>query len=532
MSLFVDRQIKLVAQIAGRCCLVDCQLLVGRYSDEGITIYDSDLRLVLWNDHYSAMGITPDDHLYRGASLTDAYLSMAKKGIFGKGDPEKLANLRIEALKNGPLIATEKLNATTNRLIRINRFRLKNGGICATFRDVTDERETERQLRQSAKHDALGRLTGGVAHDLNNVLAIIVGSLELAQDDPSTSADQIELALEATERGVNLIRSLLAFSRQQPLNASITSVAKPLSEIRHLLVPIISDLVMLEISAPTDLWKTEIDVSQFETTLINLVINAKDAMTQGGTIHITASNTTITESVGENIGITPGNYVCVSVRDRGTGMSADTLEKAVDPFFTTKSPDKGTGLGLSMAHGFARQSKGYLRISSDENIGTLVKLYLPESVADTTPLADTVNSAEEVKQPLRFEGLSVLVVDDDPILCSSIKKTVSSLGCTVTSAQSGIEALNQVNWAEIDLLVTDIVMPGMHGNVLAERALKINSDLRVLYITGYAEESIFPSVKSKANSAAKAFPPSRIIPSHGSSVVSKASACEYFLSSP
>lgn len=452
--------------------------------DEGIAIFDSDLCLIIWNAQFAQMGILQADDLYRGANIVETYVKMARQGVFGDGDPEALAKKHVNALKEGPLIVSELLNATTNRLIRINRFRLKNGGICATFRDITDERRTELQLRQAAKLDAIGKLTGGVAHDLNNVLAVIVGSLEVAQVNPNASAHYIEVAIEAADQGAQLIRGLLAFARQQPLEPTITSVAEPLASLQNILPRLIGETIDLQVIFDAGLWLAEFDVNQFESVVLNLVVNARDAMINGGKLTIEATNTRVDEEYAAMAEIAPGQYVCVSVTDTGSGMSADIMEKAFDPFFTTKGPGVGTGLGLSMAHGFAKQSNGHIKLYSELEVGTTCKLYLPRSFSSPSVPATTKSSI------IKFSELSVLVVEDDDALRAAVATQVRSLGCTVMSASTGKEALAMVAFGKLDILLTDVVMPAMGGLELAKAAIHENPKLAIVYMSGYTENSI------------------------------------------
>jgi signal transduction histidine kinase len=347
--------------------------------DEGITIYDDQLRLVMWNEQYSRMEITPAKELYRGASLLDTYIGMARAGVFGEGDPQELADTHINALKSGPLIESEQLYGPSNRWIRINRFRLKNGGICATFRDITEERQTEALLRQSAKLKAMGNLTGGLAHDLNNFLTVIMGNLEIAQNDPSSARERINTALAAADSGAHLIKSLLSFARQQPLAPLVINVREPLNILHGMLSKLIGESVTVKLECETDLWLTEIDVNQFESAVLNFLLNSRDAMPDGGELSIEVTNAEVDEGQAKLLDIEPGQYVRVSTSDTGVGMSASTVEQAFDPFFTTKPTKVGNGLGLSMAHGFARQSLGYITISSVIGSGTTVDLYLPRS---------------------------------------------------------------------------------------------------------------------------------------------------------
>ena len=459
--------------------------------NQGITIYDSELRLVAWNELYTEMGITPPQHLYYGSYLLDAYIDFAKAGIFGPGEPRELAQERIEGLRSGPLIKSEILTPPTGRTIRINRFLLPNGGICATFNDVTDEIKIEAQLRQSQKMEAIGKLTGGVAHDVNNVLAIVTGNLELALEkihDPDTTR-LIRAALDASDRGAKLTHRLLAFARQQPLSPEVTKAGELLSGILDMLRKLLGEDIEVELVTDAGSWYCEVDRNQLENVIVNLAVNARDAMVGGGKMTIEAANMRIDNVYAESVGIEPGQYVCLSVTDTGCGMEKDVIDKAFDPFFTTKDIGRGTGLGLSMAHGFVRQSEGHIKIYSELNEGTVVKIYLPRVGAGS----DEGTRTNEVNEKLATDAEVVLVVEDDSDLRSIVVNQLTSLGYQALSAPNGKKGLEIIKQGQqIDLLLTDVVLPGgMSGRQLSDLAADINPDLPTIFMSGYTENAIF-----------------------------------------
>ncbi|MEM7207950.1 MAG: PAS-domain containing protein [Pseudomonadota bacterium] len=458
--------------------------------DQGITIYDGDFKLVAWNDRYAAMGITPRKHLQYGANLLNLYLDFAKEGIFGPGDPEELAAQRVQAMRDGPLIKNELLTPPTGRTIRIRRFRLPNGGVCATFNDVTEEMQVEVQLRQSQKMDAIGKLTGGVAHDFNNVLAIITGSLELIIDKSKdeTIARIAREALETSDRGARLTHRLLAFARQQPLEPKIINPGALFTGLLDMLRQLLGEPIDVELVCDAGLWLCEVDPNQLEHVVINLVVNARDSMPDGGKLTIEASNARVDDDYAETVEISPGQYVCLAVTDTGYGMEQKVIETAFDPFFTTKQAGHGTGLGLSMAHGFVKQSGGHIKIYSEVNQGTTVKIYLPRAgghqidLIDQTPVRDEVSTGRKV----------ILVVEDDNKLRSVVVSQIESLGYETLEAADGAEGLAVIEKnGRVDLLLTDVVLPGgMSGRELSTRVNEAHPDIPVVFMSGYTENSI------------------------------------------
>jgi nitrogen-specific signal transduction histidine kinase len=368
--------------------------------------------------------------------------------------------------------------------------------IYAVARDVTAEkaaaerlRATEEALLQSQKMEAVGQLTGGIAHDFNNLLTGIVGSLDLMQ----TRLDQgrtenvsryINAAMTSANRAAALTHRLLAFARRQPLVPKSVDANQLVVSLEDLLRRTIGETIDLEITASDDLWGTLCDPNQLESALLNLAINARDAMPDGGRLSIVTGNARLDGVTADTPALAPGDYICIDVTDTGTGMSAEVAARAFDPFFTTKPIGQGTGLGLSMIYGFARQSNGHASIDSRIGQGTSVKLYLPRHLGDiAAEHASAVKAAEHAAT-----GETVLVVEDEPVVRGVILEMLGEQGYRTLEAVDGPSGLRILRMGErIDLLVTDVGLPGMNGRQLADQARETRPDLKVLFITGYAE---------------------------------------------
>ncbi len=456
--------------------------------DQAITIYDSDYRLVAWNERYEKLGLMPSRHVRYGASLLDAYYDLAHAGAFGDGDPNALAEQRVSSLRDGPLIEHEVMTGETGKSIRVRRFRLPNGGVCATLTDITEELETQEQLRQSSKMDAIGRLTGGVAHDMNNVLASVMGNLELEQETRDERSKYLTSAMESASRGAKLTHRLLAFARKQPLSPEITYPASLLKDLVSLLRTLLGEEIIIELICDAGLWQVEVDPHQLENVIVNIAINARDAMPGGGKLTIEAANTRIDEQYSRIAGIARGQYTCISATDTGAGIKKDVIEKAFEPFFTTKEVGEGTGLGLAMAHGFVRQSNGHIKLYSELGEGTTVKIYLPRAMGGE---AATVAEIEYVSDP-SASSKRILVVEDDTQFRETIRLMLSSCGYTVTAARDAAEAFEVFDRDNaFDLLLTDVVLPGgMNGRQLAETISRIQPEIRIIFMSGYSENAI------------------------------------------
>jgi two-component system NtrC family sensor kinase len=359
-----------------------------------------------------------------------------------------------------------------------------------------DRRETaEIALRQSQKLDAIGHLTGGVAHDFNNLLTIIIGNLEIAQRQLESWTEgaqvklsrQLENVMLGAQRAATLTKRLLAFSRQQPLNPVTLDLDRLLHRLSEFFRRTLGEDISLEIVGGGGVWPIEADPVELETAILNLVVNARDAMPSGGKLTIEVSNSYLDDAYcRKHQDVRTGQYVQLAVSDTGTGMNTGTIERAFEPFFTTKPTGQGTGLGLSQVYGFVKQSGGHVKIYSEVGEGTTVKLYLPRSLGQYIP-EETLNPQASRARP----GECVLVVEDDADVRAYVGETLGRLGYDVLEAAGGKEALLLLEkHASTNLLLTDVVMPGMNGRKLADEARKRRSGLKVVFMTGYSRNAI------------------------------------------
>ncbi|KQT52286.1 MULTISPECIES: PAS domain-containing sensor histidine kinase [unclassified Aureimonas] len=378
---------------------------------------------------------------------------------------------------------------------------IPNGDVTFAFgRDVTEEKErgealrlAEEALRQSQKMEAVGQLTGGLAHDFNNLLAGISGSLDMMQTRIGQGRiDELDRymvgAQGAAKRAAALTHRLLAFSRRQTLEPKPTDVNRLISGMEDLIRRTVGPQIIVEAIATAGLWPALVDPNQLENALLNLCINARDAMPNGGRIAIETANRWLDDRTARERDLPPGPYLSMCVSDTGTGMSADVVERAFDPFFTTKPIGVGTGLGLSMIYGFGRQSGGQVRIDSEVGAGTMVCIYLPRHHEEEA------HEPETAPAPIRSDnrGRSVLVVDDEPLVRMLVVDAVQDLGFMAIEAGDGPQALQILRSdVAIDLLVTDVGLPnGMNGRQVADAARELRADLKVLFVTGYAENAV------------------------------------------
>ena len=353
--------------------------------------------------------------------------------------------------------------------------------------DLSERRDTEERLRRAQRMEAIGQLTGGIAHDFNNLLAIVSGNLELLMELPTASAEVRDLAIEAmraSDRGAELVRRLLAFARKQQLESRAINLHERLPEIVQLLGRTLGEAVRIRTFAARDLWDALADPTQVDDAVVNLAINARDAMPDGGVLSIETGNVLLDEEYAANhIDVTSGDYVMLAVTDTGTGMTPEVAARALEPFFTTKPAGRGTGLGLSQVYGFVKQSGGHISIYSEPGRGTTVKLFLPRSAPSATEWQrDRIRSGAP---PHGTEA--ILVVEDNPDVRRLVRRQLSELGYTVHEAGSGPEALKILRSAlPLDLMFTDIVMPeGMTGYDLAGAARECRPGLRILFTSGY-----------------------------------------------
>jgi signal transduction histidine kinase/CheY-like chemotaxis protein len=364
----------------------------------------------------------------------------------------------------------------------------------ALLAEMRSREAAETQVRQLQKMEAVGQLTGGIAHDFNNMLAIVIGSLNLIQRrlaKGDTNIDKyIEGAIEGATRAATLTSRLLAFSRQQPLSPEPVDVNRLVAGMSELLRRTIGEEVRLETVLAGGLWRSHADPSQLENAILNLAVNARDAMPGGGKLTIETANAYLDEAyAAENGGLTPGQYTMLAVTDTGGGMTPEVIAKAFEPFFTTKDVGRGTGLGLSQVYGFVRQSGGHVKIYSEAGQGTSVKLYLPRFVgAEERPAA--VRDAERLT-PAGHPREIVLVVEDEDRVRQFAVEALRELGYTTLHAEGAASALRVLDaHPDVTLLLTDIVMPDVNGRRLADEALKRRPTLKVLYMTGFTRNAV------------------------------------------
>ncbi|WP_197075578.1 PAS domain S-box protein [Sphingomonas sp. Ag1] len=393
----------------------------------------------------------------------------------------------------------------------VNRYRHKDGSVrwiswvaaqgedvtYATGRDVTAERQqaaelaqAHEQLRQAQKMEAVGQLTGGIAHDFNNMLTGVIGSLDLIQRHIKTGRMEtvdryVDAANTSAQRAAALTARLLAFGRRQSLDLKPIDVNGLVSGMEDLLRRTLGEQVALETHFATNLWAGHTDAHQLESALLNLCINARDAMPDGGKLTVETANTHLDERYArEHTDVSPGDYVVICVSDTGIGMAPSTVEKVFEPFFTTKPVGQGTGLGLSMIYGFARQAGGHVRIYSELGQGTTIKLYVPRFEGEVEV------AAGEGRQAPDGDGETVLLVEDDPSVRMIVLEVLEELGYVSIEASDGRAAIPILQSdRKIDLLISDVGLPGLNGRQIAEIAREHRPELRVLFITGYAQNA-------------------------------------------
>jgi PAS domain S-box-containing protein len=370
----------------------------------------------------------------------------------------------------------------------------------AVIHDLTDRKRTEEQLVQAQKMETVGQLSGGIAHDFNNLLTVIVGNAEFLSDQLKARQDLRGLAQEigrAGQRGADLTQRLLAFSRRQTLKPVEIDCSVLVDSMHKLLRRALREDIVIDTEFDPDLRAAYADRAQLESAILNLALNAQDAMLGGGRLSITTSNVSLDASYQEiNKDVVPGNYVLVAVTDNGTGMPKEVLDRVFEPFYTTKEVGKGSGLGLSMVYGFVKQSNGHVSIYSEPGLGTTARLYLPALASGLPPASEIADPVEH----LSSRGEVVLIVEDDPFVRSYAVMCLRNLGYTVIAAFDGADALQALDGdTHFDILFTDVVMPGgINGWELAEAALAQRPDLRVLLTSGYALDTIAGRSRSNA----------------------------------
>jgi PAS domain S-box-containing protein len=420
--------------------------------------------------------IIPEEYRASHAEGLERFVRTGEGTILGK-------RLEIDAKRrDGRQIKVE---------LTVTALRRRSGYVFNGFiRDITEKLATEEKFRQSQKMEAVGQLTGGIAHDFNNMLTVIIGTAEILAE---AVADKPELAAVAkmidgaAERGADLTKRLLAFARKQPLQPQETDINALMVESAKLLRPTLGENVEIETRLAQDAWPVLVDPSQLSAALVNLAVNARDAMPNGGKLTLETANVVLDDGyVSAHKDVQPGSYVMIAVTDTGTGIPAEVRDKVFEPFFTTKEVGKGTGLGLSMVYGFVKQSAGHIKIYTEQGHGTTIKLYLPRAGVDA--------QRAETPPPAAASGGSetILLVEDNELVRQQVTLQLDSLGYATLPAVNAAEALALLDrGATVDLLFTDVIMPGgMNGHQLAQEVIKRRPSIKVLYTSGYTENAM------------------------------------------
>lgn len=376
----------------------------------------------------------------------------------------------------------QRVAERTHQLSEANQARLA---------EADARREAEARAAQADRLDAIGRLTGGVAHDFNNMLAVIIGNLELAEAKLNRGdvdvIRHIDGAMDGARRSATLTRRLLAFARLQPLDPVVTQINELIKGIEELLIRTLGERVSIECDLDPDLWHVNVDPGQLEGALVNLAVNARDAMPDGGSLHIRTRNVSgshVTDGPPDLVG---HDHIVIEVTDTGTGMSEEVQARAFEPFFTTKEPGRGTGLGLSQLYGFMRQSGGGVKIRSSLGSGTTIALYLPRCEAPLAAVQRMVTA--RTTAPRAVGGETILVVEDEDRVRKATSETLQELGYRVLEASDGTQALELLSGSvTVDLVLSDIVMPGMSGSELADVVRRQRPEMRFLFMSGYSAD--------------------------------------------
>jgi PAS domain S-box-containing protein len=467
-------------------------LLVDSVNDYAIFMLDPVGNVVNWNRGAERIkGYRPEEIIGRHFSIfyseTDRQNDLPRQVIATAARTGKYEAEGWRVRKDG---STFWANVTINAIHSPEGELL---GFAKVTRDLTERRAADQRLSQAQKMEAIGQLTGGIAHDFNNLLTVISGNLEALQRRlPQEAEDNLkrltDAALRGTMRAALLTQRLLAFSRRQPLEPKPVSVNTLITGITEMLHRTLGESILIETVLAGGVWPTFADANQLESALLNLAVNARDAMPDGGKLTIEAANVYLDEEYGAVADVPPGQYVGIFVSDTGMGMAPEVIAKAFDPFFTTKEVGQGTGLGLSQVHGFIKQSGGHIKIYSEVGSGTTLKMYLPRYF----PANSAKQAHSAVASVPQAKGETILVVEDEAEVRSFTVETLRELGYQVMEAPDGPSGLRLLDvHRDIHLLFTDVGLPGvMNGRQLAEEAQRRRPGLKVLFTTGYARNAI------------------------------------------
>ncbi|TLU71390.1 CHASE3 domain-containing protein [Lichenicoccus roseus] len=471
---------------------------------QGVAVFNADRRLTDWNPCFQQLLDLPVTMLRQGNRYADLASHVASSHPSG---PDAQPGLEDDAARPPPFLETEaqirhgrsragepviyERSRADGRHLELRRTPMPDAGFVLTITDMTKRAQAEAVLREAQKMQAIGQLTGGIAHDFNNLLTVILGNLEIAQarlGGDAALSGRIERATWAAQRGAALTAQLLAFARKQPLSPKPIDIALSIPDLVPLLRRTLGEHIEVRYVETAGLWPAMADAAQLESAVLNLALNARDAMPGGGRLTIELANKVLDDDYArQHAEVTAGDYTMLAVSDTGHGMSQDVLARVFEPFFTTKPDGHGTGLGLAMVFGFTKQSGGHVKVYSEPGVGTTVRLYLPRARSAPAPQVSSV----PVELPRGTATL--LVVEDEPTVREISVAILVDLGYRVLDAADGEEALRVfgAHAEEIDLLLTDVVLPGdLRGRALAERISALKPGIMVVYMSGYTENSI------------------------------------------
>jgi len=458
---------------------------------QGVGVFDADNRLMYWNECFQVLLDLPKAMVREGTP----YAAFAEHTAAMAGAPfleteDQLLHGPVRRTQNVPIVY-ERTRPPEGHVLEVRRTPTPDGFVL-TISDMTQRSRADAVLRESQKMQAVGQLTGGIAHDFNNLLTVILGNLEVASaklrgDEASLS--RIERAVWAAQRGATLTGQLLAFARKQPLEPKAVNLSKVLPEIGGLLKRTLGEHIDVRVVDAAGLWNAMTDPAQLESVVLNLALNARDAMPAGGQLTIEVANKVLDDAYARaHAEVTAGDYVMLAISDTGQGMTPELAARAFEPFFTTKPDGQGTGLGLAMVYGFVKQSGGHIKLYSEPGEGTTVRMYLPRA-------ASVATAVQQPDAPLEIPRgqATVLVVEDEPSVREIIAITLRELGYRALEAEEGGEALQifGAHAGEINLLLVDVVLRGeLRGREVAEQIASIRPAVRVLYMSGYTANAI------------------------------------------
>lgn len=456
--------------------------------DDAVVVFDTDDRAVVANGAWKRMSMFLTDGTGVGLYFEEIVRKAVADGLVPDaiGKEEEWIQTRLEAHRNPG--APREVTFTTGKTFRMQERRLPSGGSILIGADVTKEKQWEESSRRSQRLESVGQLTGGIAHDFNNLLAIISGNLELMRHhviENEKLSKRVESAKAATDRGAILVRKLLNFSRNDDFIMEATNINNVLCDLEDILEKSLTNEIDVQVSLSADLWLTKADPGDLGDAIINMSINARDAMPAGGQLIIETKNKTISGvQLTDQASVPPGDYVVLSISDTGSGIAREHLERIFEPFYSTKDESHGTGLGLSMVYGFVKRCNGEIRVYSEVGAGTTIRLYLPraigqsESVDESEPQTATRGAARDE---------TLLVVDDEVALLDVIEIALDDLGYKVITATNGAEAVKILESnQDISLMLSDVIMPGgMDGFALAERAAEIRPGMQIILASGF-----------------------------------------------